>query len=40
MAIHSMEKFIKYFNDKDSTINIGAIDLKKAFDKVNHFGLL
>ena len=26
MAIHSVKKVIKYFNDKGSTINIGAID--------------
>jgi hypothetical protein len=40
LAIHHVKKVIKYFNDKGSTMNIGVIDLKKAFDKVNHYGLL
>ena len=39
-AIHSVRKIINFYNSRGSTINIGIIDLKKAFDKVNHFGLL
>ena len=40
LAIHSVTKVINYFVHKGSTINLGAIDLKKAFDTVSHFGLL
>ena len=39
-AIHTVRKVINYFNDKKFTINIGVIDLKKAFDKVNIYALL
>ena len=39
-AIHMVRKVIKYYNDRKSTINVGVIDLKKAFDKVNLFGVL
>ena len=39
-SIHSIRKVINYFNNRKSTVNIGVIDLKKAFDKVNAFGLL
>ena len=35
-----MRKVIKFFNERNSTINFGVIDLKKAFDKVNIYGLL
>lgn len=40
MAIYSVQRVIKYFIDRGSTIAIGSIDLRKAFDKVNHYGLL
>lgn len=39
-AIGVVKKVINYFNKKRTTVNIAAIDLKKAFDKVNHFCLL
>ena len=39
-AIHMVQKTIRYFNKRGSTINIGVIDLRKAFDKINHFGIL
>ena len=39
-SIHSVRKVIKYFNNRNSTINIGSIDLKKASDKTNIFGIL
>jgi len=39
-ALHMFRKVINYFNSKKSTINLGVIDLKKAFDKVNLFGVL
>ena len=35
-----VRKVVNYFNGKKSTINLGVIDLKKAFDKVNLFGVL
>lgn len=39
-AIHSLRKVINYFNKRKSTINLGVIDLKKAFDKCNIYGIL
>ena len=35
-----VRKVINYFNARKSTVNIGVIDLRKAFDKVNIYGLL
>jgi len=39
-SIHTVRKVINHFHSKGSTINIGVIDLRKAFDKVNYFALL
>lgn len=39
-AFHYVQKTIKYFVDKKTTINIGVIDLRRAFDKVNGYALL
>ena len=39
-SIHTVRKVINYFNNRKTTVNIGIIDLRKAFDKVNVFGLL
>jgi len=39
-SIHTIRKVINYFNNKKSTINVGMIDIRKAFDKVSHFGIL
>jgi len=39
-SIHTVRKVVKFFNNRNSTINIGSIDLKKAFDKTNIFGIL
>ena len=39
-SIHFVRKVINYFNLKKSTVNVGVIDLRKAFDKVNVFGWL
>ena len=39
-SIHAVRKVVKYFNNRNSTVNIGSIDLKKAFDKTNIFGIL
>jgi hypothetical protein len=39
-AIHSVRKVIRYFNSHGSTVNIGVVDLRKAFDKTNIYGIL
>ena len=39
-SLHTVRKVNKYFNLGNSTVNVGVIVLKKAFDKVNHYGLL
>ena len=39
-SIHTVRKVIKFFNTKQLTCNVGTIDLKKAFDKINKFGML
>src|SRR5579872_7508039 len=39
-SINTVRKVINFFNNKKSTINLGVIDLKQAFDKVNVYGLL
>jgi len=35
-----MRKVVKFFNNRNSTVNIGSIDLRKAFDKTNIYGIL
>ena len=35
-----VRKVINYYTKRKSTVNLGVIDLKKAFDKVNLFGVL
>lgn len=39
-SLSMVRNTIKYFNDCKSTVNIGVIDLKKAFDKTNIYNLL
>jgi hypothetical protein len=39
-SLHTVRKVVNYFNHRKSTVNIGVIDLKKAFDKCNIFGVL
>jgi len=39
-AIHSVRKVVNYFTNRNSTVSMGIIDLKKAFDKTNSFGIL
>jgi hypothetical protein len=39
-SLHTLRKVINYFNTRKSTVNVGVIDLKKAFDKCNSFGIL
>ena len=37
---HKVRKIVNYFNGKGNTVNIGVIDLKKAFDKANIYGII
>jgi hypothetical protein len=39
-AIYTVRKVINFYTRRQSTVNIGVIDLKKAFDKVNIHSLL
>ena len=39
-AIYSVKSTTQSFTKADSTVNLGCLDLSKAFDKVNHHGLL
>jgi hypothetical protein len=38
-ALYVLRSVVEHFNDKGSTVNLCALDLSKAFDKVNHYGL-
>ena len=38
-AIHAFRCVTDYYNSSGSTVNICALDLSKAFDKMNHRGL-
>ena len=38
-AIYSVTKTVEYFIERDTTISLCALDLSKAFDKVNRFAL-
>ena len=38
-AVFSLRKIVNLFNAGSSTVSMCAIDLSKAYDKVNHFGL-
>ena len=38
-AIYSVRKTVEYFIERDSTVNLCALDLSKAFDKMNRFAL-
>jgi len=38
-AIFADQSFTDYFSKHGSTVNVCALDMSKAFDKVNHFGL-
>ena len=38
-AIYSVRKIVERLTKGNSTVNICSLDLSKAFDKVNHFGL-
>ena len=39
-SIHTVRKVIKYFNESGNTVNLGLVDLKKAFDKTPFYGIL
>ena len=36
-AIYTVQSTIDYFTLNNSTVNVCALDLSKAFDKVNHY---
>ena len=38
-AIYTVRQSVEYFTKSGTTVNLCALDLSKAFDKVNHFGL-
>ena len=38
-AIYSLKAVIDYYVSHDSTVNLCTIDLSKAFDRMNHYGL-
>ena len=38
-AIYSVRKIVDYFTSQNSTVNICALDISKAFDKVSHIKL-
>ena len=38
-AIHTVKAVVDYFTSHGSTVNVCALDMSKAFDKVNHFAL-
>ena len=38
-AIFAVQSVTNYFSKHGSTVNVCALDMSKAFDKVNHFGL-
>jgi len=39
-AIYVLKETVDLFTRNDSTVNLGCLDLSKAFDKVNHSGFL
>lgn len=39
-AITWFKATVNYFNSNNSTVNVCALDISKAFDKVNHYALL
>ena len=39
-AIYIVKEVLSYFNKENTTVNMEALDISKAFDKVNHFVLL
>lgn len=39
-SIHTVRKIVSYFTESGNTVNLGLIDLRKAFDKTNFYGIL
>jgi len=39
-AIYTVRKIVERLTSGGNTVNLCSIDLSKAFDKVNHYGLL
>lgn len=37
---HSVRKIVRFFNKRKSTVNLGFVDLQKAFDKTDVYGIL
>ena len=38
--IYAVKSTVNYYANLGTTVNLCALDIKKAFDKVNHYGLL
>jgi len=38
-AIYTVRKIVEQFTKGGNTVNICSVDLSKAFDKLNHFGM-
>jgi len=38
-AVYSVKAVVDFCTNQGTTVNLCALDLKKAFDKMNHFGL-
>jgi len=38
-AIYSVRKVVEHYMNGGSTVNVCLLDLSKAYDKMNHFGL-
>ena len=38
-AIYAVRKTVEYFVERDSTVNLCALDMSKAFDKMNRYAL-
>jgi hypothetical protein len=38
-SIHTVRKVVKFFNNRNTTANIGSVNLSKAFNKTNIYGI-
>jgi len=38
-AVYSVKAVVDFYTNQGTTVNLCALDLKKAFDEMNHFGL-
>ena len=38
-VVYSVKAVVDFCTNQGTTVNLCALDLKKAFDKMNHFGL-